>query len=107
MNNNAFGTVSNNILRRCNLGIGAGPSGGCNMPCPPEGCNPPCGVPRGTAGDTNSTAFIVAGNTIEDCDYGMLLGWFGLLSASACLTNTLLVCNLLTAAQAWSQKSAY
>jgi hypothetical protein len=79
MNNNAFGTVSNNILRRCNLGIGAGPSGGCNMPCPPNFPLPNCGCgnPRGTGGDTNSTPFIVSGNTIEDCDYGMLLGWFG------------------------------
>jgi hypothetical protein len=77
MNNNAFGTVSNNVLRRCNLGIGAGPSGGCNLPCPPQGCDQPCGNPRGTGGDTNSTPFIVTGNTIEDCDYGMLLGWFG------------------------------
>ena len=78
MNNNAFGTVSNNLLRRCNLGIGAGPSGGCNLPVPP---NTPawagCGNPRGTGPDTNSTPFIVTGNTIEDCDYGVLLGWFG------------------------------
>jgi hypothetical protein len=27
MNNNAFGVVANNILRRCNLGVGAGPAG--------------------------------------------------------------------------------
>eukprot|EP01043_Picozoa_sp_COSAG02_P062062 COSAG02_NODE_8474_length_2560_cov_3.102397_1_plen_276_part_00 len=77
MNNNAFGTVANNILRRCNLGIGSGPSGGCNLPCPPTGCSQPCGNPRGTGPDTNSTPFVVTGNLIEDCDYGMLLGWFG------------------------------
>ena len=57
MNNNAFGVVSNNILRRCNLGIGAGPSGSVDAA-------------------TNSTPFAISNNVIEDCDYAILMGWF-------------------------------
>jgi hypothetical protein len=57
MNNNAFGIVSNNILRRCNLGVGAGPAGS---------------VPTSNA----STPFTVSNNMIEDSDFGILLGWF-------------------------------
>ena len=58
MNNNAFGLVSNNVLRSCNLGVGAGPSGSASS-------------------FTDSTPFAITGNQIEDCDYGVLLGWFG------------------------------
>eukprot|EP01052_Picozoa_sp_SAG31_P042970 SAG31_NODE_7003_length_1822_cov_2.189785_1_plen_314_part_00 len=58
MNNNAFGLVSNNILRRCSLGVGAGPAGS-------------------VASAANSTPFAITSNLIEDCDYGVLLGWFG------------------------------
>ena len=58
MNNNAFGIVANNILRRCSLGVGAGPAGALSS-------------------ETNSTPFTVTSNLIEDCNYGVLLGWFG------------------------------
>ena len=58
MNNNAFGLISNNVLRSCNLGVGAGPSGS-------------------SASAASSTPFVISGNQIEDCDYGILLGWFG------------------------------
>jgi hypothetical protein len=58
MNNNAFGVVSNNILRGCSLGVGAGPAGS-------------------LASVSNSTPFTITSNLIEDCDYGVLLGWFG------------------------------
>jgi hypothetical protein len=58
MNNNAFGLVSNNVLRSCNLGIGAGPAG-----------------QMSSAAD--STPFSITGNLLIDCDYGVLLGWFG------------------------------
>jgi len=57
LNNNAFGVVANNILRRCNLGIGAGPAGA-------------------VATANASTPFVITGNLIEDSDYGVLLGWF-------------------------------
>jgi nitrous oxidase accessory protein NosD len=58
LNNAATGIVSHNTLRRCNLGIGAGPAGSAS-----------------TAND--STPFIITANLIEDSDYGVLLGWFG------------------------------
>lgn len=58
MNNDAFGVISNNILRRCSLGIGAGPAGSVRSA-------------------VNSTPFTITSNLIEDCDYGVLLGWFG------------------------------
>lgn len=58
MNNNAFGLVSNNILRRCSLGVGAGPAGSLSTAA-------------------NSTPFAITSNLVEDCDYGVLLGWFG------------------------------
>jgi hypothetical protein len=53
MNNNAFGLVSGNILRRCSLGVGAGPAGA-------------------LASAANSTPFSITANLIEDCDYGLL-----------------------------------
>jgi hypothetical protein len=58
MNNNAFGMVTENILRRCNLGIGAGPAGSVQS-------------------TDASTPFTISNNLIEDSDYGILLGWFG------------------------------
>lgn len=57
LNNNAFGVVAHNILRRCNLGIGAGPAGS-------------------VASSNASTPFVITSNLIEDSDYGVLLGWF-------------------------------
>ena len=58
LNNNAVGIVSHNTLRRCNLGIGAGPSGTASQP-------------------NISEPFVITSNLMEDCDYGVLLGWFG------------------------------
>ena len=58
MNNNAFGVVAHNVLRRCNLGVGAGPAGQ-------------------AVTWNSSTPFTVSSNLIEDCDFGVLLGWFG------------------------------
>ena len=46
MNNDAFGVVSHNILRSCNLGVGAGPSGQLSS--------------KG-----NSTPFVISNNLIE------------------------------------------
>lgn len=57
LNNDAVGVVAHNTLRRCNLGIGAGPAGTV------EGANA-------------SQPFVIEANLIEDCDYGVLLGWF-------------------------------
>eukprot|EP00039_Didymoeca_costata_P022381 m.346632 g.346632 ORF g.346632 m.346632 type:complete len:470 (+) comp29660_c0_seq1:90-1499(+) len=71
MNNNAFGTVSNNVLRSCNLGVGAGPAGS-------------------TSSITAATPFTITGNLIEDCDYGVLLGWFaysGRLGPMNCIVS--------------------
>jgi|EP01046_Picozoa_sp_COSAG06_P050383 hypothetical protein len=51
LNNNAFGVVSNNILQRCNLGVGCGP--------------------EGSQHDNGTSPFVVSGNFIEDSDYGV------------------------------------
>lgn len=72
LNNNAFGVVSNNILRRCNLGIGAGPAGA-------------------AATANASTPFVITGNLIEDSDFGVLLGWFaynGRLGPVNCIVSS-------------------
>ena len=62
MNNNARGIVSDNILRRCNLGIGAGT----DFAVP--------GQPNNTALDS---PILISGNIIEDTQTGLALGWYG------------------------------
>jgi len=80
LNNNAMGIVSNNIIRYCNLGIGAGPSGF-------------------NTSASNITSFQIIGNRIEDSNYGMLLGWFGYAGrlgpiASVASDNEILRCRV-------------
>ena len=58
MNNDAFGVVSHNILRSCNLGVGAGPSGQLSS--------------KG-----NSTPFVISNNLIASNAYGGIASFGG------------------------------
>lgn len=53
-NNLAYGTIANNILTNCSLGIGAGAEGSLGTISP----------------------IVISNNYIYACDYGMDLGWF-------------------------------
>lgn len=54
-NNGARGIISNNLLYKCNLGIGAGPEGTVSNPF---------------------HTLTITGNEIDSCDMGINMGWF-------------------------------
>lgn len=55
-NNGARGSIVGNSVRKCSLGVGAGPTG--------------------TTANT-FTSFVVANNEFDACDFGVQMGWYG------------------------------